>query len=113
MPAAISHDIKNPTASIQAIAEFQALTTESEALRQEFQTIVQKTSQINTMISDLQSSMLSDLERLDVKPEVTESVWIGRALRQADFRKRIRQLAVPECLVMADRVRFAQVADFS
>jgi len=65
LPAAISHDIKNPTASIQAIAEFQALTTESEALR------------------------------------------------QADFRKRSRQLAVQECLVMADRVRFAQVADFS
>lgn len=111
MIAAISHDIKNPTASIQAIAEFQALTAESEPLRQEFQMIVQKTSQINTMISNLQTSMLNDLERLSVNPEVTESVWIERALRQADFRKRIRTLAVPECLVMADRVRFAQVAD--
>lgn len=109
--ASISHDIKNPTASIQAIAEFQALTTESEALRQEFQTIVQKTSQINGMISNLQTSMLNDLERLTVKPEVTESIWIERALRQADFKKRIRELAVPECLVMADRVRFVQVAD--
>lgn len=109
--ASISHDIKNPTASIQAIAEFQALTTESEALRQEFQTIVQKTSQINGMISNLQTSMLNDLERLTVRPEVTESIWIERALRQADFKKRIRELAVPECLVMADRVRFVQVAD--
>lgn len=109
--ASISHDIKNPTASIQAIAEFQALTTESETLRQEFQTIVQKTSQISGMISNLQTSMLNDLERLTVNPEVTESVWIERALRQADIKKRIRGLAIPECLVMADRVRFLQVAD--
>ncbi len=109
--ASISHDIKNPTASIQAIAEFQALTTESEALRREFQTIVQKTSQINIMISNLQTSVLNDLERLTVKPEVTESIWIERALRQADFKNRIRGLAIPECLVMADRVRFVQVAD--
>lgn len=109
--ASISHDIRNPTASIQAIAEFQALTTESEALRQDFQTIVQKTSQINGMISNLQTSVLNDLERLAVTPEVTESIWIEHALRQADFKKRIRGMAVPECLVIMDRVRFMQVAD--
>lgn len=111
MIASISHDIKNPAASIQAIAEFQALTTESETLRREFQTIVQKTNQINGMISNLQVSMLNDLERLTVKPEVTESIWIERALRQADFKKRMRAPCIPECLVMADRVRFLQVAD--
>ncbi|MDE6220133.1 MAG: ATP-binding protein, partial [Lachnospiraceae bacterium] len=55
--------------------------------------------------------VLNDLERLTVKPEVTESIWIERALRQADFKNRIRGLAIPECLVMADRVRFVQVAD--
>lgn len=109
--ASISHDIRNPAASIQAIAEFQALTTESEALRQDFQTIVQKTSQINGMISNLQTSVLNDLERLAVTPEVTESIWIEHALRQADFKKRIRGMAVPECLVIMDRVRFMQVAD--
>lgn len=111
MIASISHDIRNPAASIQAIAEFQALTTESEALRQDFQTIVQKTSQINGMISNLQTSVLNDLERLAVTPEVTESIWIEHALRQADFKKRIRGMVVPECLVIMDRVRFMQVAD--
>ncbi len=109
--ASISHDIKNPMASIQAIAEYQSLTTGSEELRREFETIMQKTNQINGMIHNLHTSMLDELERLEVRPKVLGSSAIGEALRQADFRKRIKDFEIPECLVMADQVRFMQVAD--
>ncbi len=109
--ASISHDIKNPMASIQAIAEYQSLTTGSEELRREFETIMQKTNQINGMIHNLHTSMLDDLERLEVRPKELGSSAIGEALRQADFRKRIKDFEIPECLVMADQVRFMQVAD--
>ena len=109
--ASISHDIKNPMASIQAIAEYQSLTTGSEELRREFETITQKTNQINGMIHNLHTSMLDELERLEVRPKVLGSSAIGEALRQADFRKRIKDFEIPECLVMADQVRFMQVAD--
>ena len=109
--ASISHDIKNPVASIQAIAEYQSLTTGSEELRREFETIMQKTNQINGMINNLHTSMLDELERLEVRPKVLGSSAIGEALRQADFRKRIKDFEIPECLVMADQVRFMQVAD--
>lgn len=109
--ASISHDIKNPMASIQAIAEYQSLTTGSEELRREFETIMQKTNQINGMIHNLHTSMLDELERLEVRPKELGSSAIGEALRQADFRKRIRDFEIPECLVMADQVRFMQVAD--
>ena len=109
--ASISHDIKNPMASIQAIAEYQSLTTGSEELRREFETIMQKTNQINVMIHNLHTSMLDELERLEVRPKVLGSSAIGEALRQADFRKRIKDFEIPECLVMADQVRFMQVAD--
>ena len=109
--ASISHDIKNPVASIQAIAEYQSLTTGSDELRREFETITQKTNQINGMIHNLHTSMLDDLERLEVRPKELGSSAIGEALRQADFRKRIKDFEIPECLVMADQVRFMQVAD--
>lgn len=109
--ASISHDIKNPMASIQAIAEYQSLTTGSEELRREFETIMQKTNQINGMIHNLHTSMLDELERLEVRPKELGSSAIGEALRQADFRKRIKDFEIPECLVMADKVRFMQVAD--
>ena len=109
--ASISHDIKNPMASIQAIAEYQSLTTGSDELRREFETITQKTNQINGMIHNLHTSMLDDLERLEVRPKELGSSAIGEALRQADFRKRIKDFEIPECLVMADQVRFMQVAD--
>lgn len=109
--ASISHDIKNPVASIQSIAEYQSLTTGSEELRQEFETIAQKTNQISGMIGNLHTTMLNELERLEIRPEVTESSIIQEALLQADFRKRIKEFEIPECLVMADRVRFLQVAD--
>ena len=109
--ASISHDIKNPVASIQAIAEYQSLTIGSEELRREFETITQKTNQINGMIHNLHTSMLDELERLEVRPKELGSSSIEEALRQADFRKRIRDFEIPECLVMADQVRFMQVAD--
>ncbi len=109
--ASISHDIKNPMASIQAIAEYQSLTTGSEELRREFETIMQKTNQINGMIHNLHTSMLDELERLEVRPKELGSAAIGEALRQADFKKRIKDFEIPECLVMADKVRFMQVAD--
>lgn len=109
--ASISHDIKNPVASIQAIAEYQTLTIGSEELRRKFETITQKTNQINGMIHNLHTSMLDELERLEVRPKELGSSSIEEALRQADFRKRIRDFEIPECLVMADQVRFMQVAD--
>lgn len=109
--ASISHDIKNPMASIRAIAEYQSLTTGSEELRREFETIMQKTNQINGMIHNLHTSMLDELERLEVRPKELGSSAIGEALRQADFKKRIKDFEIPECLVMADKVRFMQVAD--
>lgn len=107
----ISHDIKNPVASIQAIAELQSLMTNSEELKREFQTIIEKTTQINGLINNLHTSMLNDLERLTVHPETTESPAVQQALRKADFKKRLGDFAIPQCLLVLDRIRFAQIVD--
>lgn len=109
--ASISHDIKNPVASIQAIAEYQFFTIDSKELRQEFQTIIEKANQINGLITNLHTSMMNDLEKLEVNPEEVESFIIEKALRQADFKKRIESIFIPECLIRMDKIRFSQVVD--
>lgn len=109
--ASISHDIKNPVASIQAIAEYQFFTTDSKELRQEFQMIIEKTNQINGLAANLHTSMINDLERLEIHTETAESAVIEKALRQADFKKRTGDFAIPECLIVVDPVRFLQVVD--
>ena len=111
MIASISHDIKNPVASIQAVAEYQCLTTDSAELWQEFQIIVEKTNQISGMIANLHTSMLNDLDRLEVNPVAAESSVIEKALRQADFKKKIKDFAILECLVMIDKMRIHQIMD--
>lgn len=109
--ASISHDIKNPVASIQAIAEFQFFTNDSKELRQEFQTIIEKANQINRLVINLHTSMMNDLERLEVNPEAVESSIMEELLRQADFKKRMGKLTIPECLIITDKIRFSQVVD--
>ena len=109
--ASISHDIKNPVASIQAIAEYQFFTIDSKELQQEFQTIIEKANQINGLVINLHTSMMNDLEKLEVNPEAVESSKIEKALRQADFKKRIENFAIPECLIMMDKIRFSQITD--
>lgn len=109
--ASISHDIKNPVASIQAIAEFQYFTNDSKELRQEFQTIIEKANQINRLVINLHTSMMNDLERLEVNPEAVESSVMEELLRQADFKKRMGKLTIPECLIITDKIRFSQVVD--
>lgn len=111
MIASISHDIKNPVASIQAVAEYQCLTTDSDELRQEFQIIVKKTNQISGMIANLHTSMLNDLDRLEVNSVATESYVIEKALHHADFKRKIKDFTILECLVMIDKVRIHQIMD--
>lgn len=55
--------------------------------------------------------MLTDLDSLAVNLETAESIIIEKALRQADFKKKTGELAIPECLVIADKVRIFQIMD--
>lgn len=109
--ASISHDIKNPVASIQAIAEYQYFTIDSKELQKEFHTIIEKATQINGLVTNLHTSMINDLEKLEINPETVESSTIGKALKQADFKNRIENFVIPECLVIMDKIRFLQIAD--
>lgn len=107
----ISHDIKNPIASIQSIAEFQLLTNDIEEIRNEFQVIFDKTNQIGEMVSNLHTSALTDLEKLTINLEIVESSILEKALLQSDFKKKIKDIIIPECLIVVDKVRIFQIMD--
>lgn len=109
--ASICHDIKNPIASIQAIAEYQFFTTDLKEQKEEFQIIIEKTNQINGQILNLHTSMMNDLERLEVNAVITESFVIKNALQQADYKKKLKNFEIPGCLIIIDQVRFIQIAD--
>ena len=109
--ASISHDIKNPVASIHAIAEYQYYTTTSQENRMEYETIMEKASQINGLITNLHTSVLNDLERLEIHPIIEASTLVEKILKKADYKKKLKNFKILECLLVLDKVRFEQVVD--
>lgn len=109
--ASISHDIKNPVASIHAIAEYQYYTTTSQENKMEYETIMEKASQINGLITNLHTSVLNDLERLEIHPIIEASTLVEKILKKADYKKKLKNFKILECLLVLDKVRFEQVVD--
>ena len=65
--AKLSHDIKMPVASIKAAFEVGAALTDNERIRDNYMQIIHKADQINTLITNLFTAALEELEQLPVK----------------------------------------------
>lgn len=115
--AKLSHDIKTPIASIQAAAEVGAALAQIEGgpamtgIRENYLQIIRKAEQINTLVSNLFSATLEEMEQLSVTPGDTPSGELKGLLESADYLHRAVIPAVPECLLYADRLRLQQVFD--
>ena len=66
--AKLSHDIKTPVASIKAASEVGAALSSEEKDRKNYEQIIQKTDQINTLVTNLFSATLEELNELTVTP---------------------------------------------
>ncbi|MDE6709603.1 MAG: hypothetical protein K2J76_03840, partial [Oscillospiraceae bacterium] len=66
--AKLSHDIRTPVASIKAASEVGAAISENEKNRQNFTHIIHKADQINTLVTNLFSATLEELQQLTVEP---------------------------------------------
>lgn len=109
--AKLSHDIKTPVASIKAASEVgEALATEKRQ-KETYLQIIQKADQINTLVSNLFTAALEDLEQLSVKPEDISSEVLKELLENADYLHHATIPAVPSCMIYADRLRLQQVFD--
>lgn len=109
--AKLSHDIKTPIASIKAASEVGAALAESQRTREGYIQITHKADQINTLITDLFTAALEELQQLLVTPEDMESVVLRGMLTDSDHLHRAQIPDIPECLLYADRLRLQQVFD--
>lgn len=109
--AKLSHDIRTPVASIKAASEVGAAIAESEKSRQNYTQIIHKADQISTLVTNLFSATLEELQQLTVEPIDMKSGEISEMLESADYFHYAKIPAVPECLIYADKLRLQQVFD--
>ena len=109
--AKLSHDIKTPTASIKAASEVGAALSADEKNRQNYEQIIQKADQINTLVTNLFSAALEELQELSVTPSDLKSGELQDLLENADYLHRAVIPPIPACLIFADKLRLQQVFD--
>lgn len=109
--AKLSHDIKTPVASIKAASEVGMALTDSDRLRDNYTQIIRKADQINTLITNLFTATLEELQQLSVTLADMESGELEELLENADYLHRSTFSAIPPCLLYVDKLRLQQVLD--
>lgn len=109
--AKLSHDIKTPVASIKAAAEVGFARSVDEKSRENYEQINRKADQINTLVTNLFSAALEELQELSVTPSEFQSAKLKAMLETADYLHRAEIPPVPACMLSADRLRLQQVFD--
>ncbi len=109
--AKLSHDIKTPVASIKAASEVGAALADNEKIRENYTQIIHKADQINTLISNLFTATLEELQQLAVTPTDIESDRVRNLLENADYLHRAELPEISACLLYADPLRLQQVFD--
>lgn len=107
--AQLSHDIKTPVASIKAMSEVMLLTAASENNQATLNSIIEKTDQIDDLVSNLFHATLEELEQLSVNVEDLSSVEVKRCIEESDYLKNIVSIELPDCIIRGDRLRVQQV----
>lgn len=109
--AKLSHDIRTPVASIKAVSELGTALAEREKTRENYKQIIQKADQISTLVNNLFSATLEELQQLTVSPSDMQSMELGSMLENADYFHKAQIPDIPECLIYADKLRLQQVFD--
>ena len=109
--AKLSHDIKTPIASIKAVSEVALAVTNNEKDKANYTQIIGKADQINTLVTNLFTATLEELQQLTVTPTNIESSKVKTMLENADYLHKATIPDLPECLVYADSLRLQQVFD--
>lgn len=109
--AKLSHDIKTPVASIKAASEVGAALTSDGKIKDNYTQIIRKADQINTLVTELFTATLEELQQLSVAPTDIESDELRAILESADYMHYATIPDIPDCLIHADRLRLQQVFD--
>lgn len=109
--AKLSHDIKTPVASIKAVSEVGLAVAVNKKDKANYTQIIGKADQINTLVTNLFTATLEELQQLTVTPANIESGRIKTMLENADYLHKCKIPEIPECLIYADGLRLQQVFD--
>ena len=109
--AKLSHDIKTPVASIKAVSEVGLAVATNEKEKENYTHIIGKADQINTLVTNLFTATLEELQQLTVTPTNIDSNQVKTLIENADYMHRATVPDMPECLVYADGLRLQQVFD--
>lgn len=109
--AKLSHDIRTPVASIKAVSELGSAIAENDKTRESFTRIISKADQINTLVGNLFSATLEELQQLTVTPADMSSTELRGMLENSDYFRKARIPDIPECMIYADKLRLQQVFD--
>ena len=109
--ASLSHDIKTPIASIEAVAEIMIVKSDNEETKNQLEVIYSKADQINTLITNMFNATLEELQELSVTATEFSSPELNDMIKNADYYGSVNLSPIPECIVLADKLRLLQVID--
>ena len=109
--AQIGHDLRTPVATISATAELLQLTEASPATRERLGVIQSKSSQVDSLISDLFRAHADEIAALSMTAEDLGTDEVEALMREADHRGLMSIDPLPVVLICADRLRLAQIID--
>lgn len=111
LTAQLSHDIKTPVASIKAASEVGFAIAENDKIKENYVRIIQKADQIDTLVTNLFTAAIEELEHLEVVPFDLDGRRLTGMLESADYLGRAKLPVIPDCLLYADKLRLQQVFD--
>lgn len=109
--AKLSHDIKTPVASIKAVSEVGVAISNDKKSKDHYTQIIQKADQINSLVTNLFTVTLEELNHLPITSIDMESGELKSMLEGADYLNRATVPEIPNCLIYADKLRLQQVFD--
>ena len=109
--AQIGHDLRTPIATISATAELLQLTEASPDARERLRVIQSKSSQVDSLISDLFRAHADEIAALSMTAEDLGTDEVEALMREADHRGLMSIDPLPVVLIRADRLRLTQIID--
>ena len=109
--ASLSHDIKTPLSSNKSLAELLSVQIKEAKQKERIESIFRKTSQIELLTNNLFHSTLEELNALKVEVTEEASTFLEECIAYADYRHKIIDFHLPECLIICDKLRISQVFD--
>lgn len=110
--ASLSHDIKTPVATIEAICEVLEVKYKDDDILEKVQIISKKAEVIDKLISNMFHATLEELQNLSIERKEEASIIILDMFNEINnFNKIHFKNEIPSCLIYADKLRLNQVID--